>query len=80
MLQDHFKKKFKMAALPTTDFEEIPPAAILEKLKNATKECSKRYSKGDQSFTLLGKLNPSTLEAHLPSFARTRRILNQKLH
>ena len=40
---------------------------------------NRRYTKGQVSFELLGCLNPDTLEQHLPSFRRARKILNEKL-
>lgn len=63
----------------------LPPLEVLEsrsrqdvfnRLRNAT---GGQYDKGEESFRVLGKLNPGTIEPLLPSFARARRILNEKL-
>ena len=63
----------------------LPPQEALEsrsrqdvfnRLKNGT---NNQFDKGEESFRVLGNLNPGTIEPLLPSFARARRILNEKL-
>ena len=61
---------------PLEDLERRRRQDVLYRLRMAT---GNRYEKGEESFKVLGTLNPDTLEQHLPSFARTRRILNEKL-
>lgn len=61
---------------PLTDLEARSRQDVQTRLRRATQN---QYAKGEESFTILGELNPSTLEQHLPSFKRARRILNQKL-
>ena len=61
---------------PLDDLENRSPQDVLDRLRRAT---GNRYEKGDESFKVLGTLNPDTLEQHLPSFRRARRILNEKL-
>jgi len=43
------------------------------------RNCTNAYRKGDRSFEILGKLSPTALEKHLPSFKRARRILDERL-
>lgn len=52
---------------------------VQKALERATQNCSNPYGKGRRSFEILGKLDPDSLEQHLPSFARMRRILTAKL-
>ena len=61
---------------PLTDLESRSGEYVFNCLRRATGE---RYEKGEESFRVLGALNPDTLEEHLPSFRRARRILNEKL-
>ena len=64
-------------ALPPLDaLENRSRQDVLNRLKNAT---NNQFDKGEESFKALGRLNPATIEPHLPSFARVRRILNEKL-
>ena len=61
---------------PLNALESRRRGDVFDRLRNAT---GRRYKKGDESFKVFGTLNPATLEEHLPSFNRARRILNQKL-
>lgn len=62
---------------PLVDLENRSRQDVFNRLRRAT---GGRYRKGDDSFRVLGTLNPDTLGQHLPSFARARRILRDKLN
>lgn len=51
---------------------------VQDKLSHATRNCKNAYAKGKRSFEVLATLSPEALSA-LPSFARTIRILKEKL-
>jgi hypothetical protein len=79
-LQEHFKAGLQNSALPSLhNLESRNRHDIQEGLKHATRNCSNAYEKGKRSFEILGKLNPATLDQYLPSFTRTRRILDERL-
>ena len=79
-LKSHFGPRLIESALPPIqNIEQRNRHAILNALQNASRDCPGPYSKGPKSFELLGKISPHVLEQHLPSFGRTRRILNSKL-
>lgn len=65
--------------LSLVDLEQRLRHEVQENLVHATRDCSNAYAKGRRSFEIFGKLTPSTLEKHLPSFVRVRRILNERL-
>ncbi len=76
-LRERYGRHLRENALPSTvNLENRHRNDVLRALQNAT---NSRYKKGEESFTILGNLNPDTLEQHLPSFRRARRILNEKL-
>lgn len=79
-LSAHFGSKLQVSALPASDnLESRPRQDIQRKLTHATRNCVNAYEKGARSFELLGKLSPPTLQAHLPSFRRVVRVLDEKL-
>lgn len=79
-LRVHYGAALRENLLPSlVNLEARQRAEVHEKLTLATKDCSNTYAKGKRSFEILGKLDPGTLAEHLPSFARTRRILDEKL-
>jgi hypothetical protein len=79
-LAAHFGNELQASALPPLDnLESRDRHDVQEKLTHATRNCSNAYAKGKRSFEVLGKLDPTVLEAHLPSFVRVRRILNARL-
>jgi hypothetical protein len=79
-LKEHYGAKLQDSALPpVTDLESRRRHDVQDKLAHATRNCSNPYAKGKRSFEILAKLNPDTLQTHLPSFARTRRILDTVL-
>ena len=61
---------------PLNDLEGRDRKDVFKALEQAT---NNGYKKDKTSFELLGSLNPDTLEQHLPSFRRARRILDEKL-
>ena len=76
-LRNRFARDFNENPLPAlVDLERRRREDVYARLRRAT---NNRYSKGAISFELLGNLNPDTLEQHLPSFQRVRRILNSQL-
>ena len=79
-LKRHYGTELQTTALPRlVNLENRQRHDVQDKLVHATRNCTNAYAKGKRSFEILAKLAPATLEAHLPSFVRTRRILNQKL-
>ncbi|MEZ0296693.1 MAG: DUF4276 family protein [Candidatus Methylacidiphilales bacterium] len=58
--------------------ETISPKELLKTLLKATEKCSPPYSKGEQSFLLLAKINPIALK-QLGSYDRMERILKNRL-
>lgn len=79
-LTDHYGAKLQLSALPPlVNLENRGRHDVQDKLVHATRNCTNAYAKGKRSFEILAKLTPVTLEKHLPSFARTRRILDRKL-
>jgi hypothetical protein len=80
-LQEHYGSSLQMTALPPLLKLEVRSRQdVQQRLVHATRNCTKAYAKGKKSFELLATLTPEILETHLPSFARTRRILDQKLN
>lgn len=61
---------------PLTNLETRSRQDVQTRLGRAT---GGRYIKGVESFKVLGDLNPDTLDQHLRSFKRARRILNRQL-
>ena len=79
-LTSHFGQCLQTSALPSSDnLESRPRGDIQNSLYHATRNCPGPYKKGAKSFELLGKLAPSAIEPHLPSFGRARNVLNGKL-
>lgn len=79
-LQAHYGSKLQVSALPPlVELEASGRHDVQDRLEHATRNCSNAYKKGKRSFEVLAKLTPEVLEEHLPSFSRTRRILNDNL-
>jgi uncharacterized protein DUF4276 len=79
-LSDHYGSRLQNSALPTlNDLESRSRQEVQQKLTHATRNCSNAYAKGKRSFVVLGKLSPTTLKEHLPSFRRVVRILEKEL-
>lgn len=66
------------ALLPLKDLEKRPRGEVQKVLIRATRNCSNAYAKGCRSYAVFGSLDPLALES-LPSFARIKRILQQRL-
>lgn len=68
---------------PVKDIEKawdhLGNVKVQQSLEEATRDCTSPYSKGKQSYALLGMLAPAELARCLPSFVRVRRILDEKL-
>ena len=80
-LNEHFGNRLQASALPPlNNIEDRSRQDLQDRLERATRDCPGPYTKGPNSFQVLGKLNPDVLEQHLPSFHRTRRILSDKLN
>ncbi len=80
VLSDHYGDSLQETALPPlAALEQRGRHSVQDNLEHATRNCSNAYKKGKRSFEILGLLTPATLEKHLPSFARVRRILSEKL-
>ena len=80
VLANHYGSHLQASALPSiVNLENRSRQDIQIRLIKATRNCTNAYAKNKRSFEILSKLNPDTLEKHLPSFARTRRILKEKL-
>lgn len=79
-LRTHYGSKLRESSLPSlVNLEERSRHDVQDRLYPATEACSNAYSKGTRSFEILGRLNPTVLQNHLPSFVRVRQILNIKL-
>lgn len=79
-LGDHYGPGFRANALPPiTNLESRVRGDMLAALENATRDCQNKYAKGRRSYEVLGRVNPTTLRQHLPSFDRAMRILDDKL-
>ncbi len=80
VLSNHYGRELQETALPPlVELEGRGRHDVQNKLEHATRNCANAYMKGERSFEILGKLTPATLEKHLPSFGRVRRILAEKL-
>jgi len=76
----HFGPKFNAQQLPSQhNLESRHRHEVQESVARATKDCPNQYAKGKHSYEILGKLNPDVLAEKLPSFKRTRRILDSVL-
>ena len=76
-LREKFGQNLNENQLPVlVDLENRGRDDVYQRMRRAT---SNGYSKGRISFELVESLNPDTLEQHLPSFRRARRILDEKL-
>jgi hypothetical protein len=75
----HYANLQTSALPPLAGLESRDRHDVQDKLVHATRNCANAYAKGRRSFEVLSKLTPATLERHLPSFVRIRRILSEKL-
>ena len=78
-LRLHYGGSLNENPLPSAvNIEQRPRDIVQESLSSATRSCGNAYQKSRRSFEILGKLNPEALK-DLPSFARMRRILQERL-
>ena len=79
-LKDYFGQGIQPNTLPPlVKLENRSRGDVQSRLENATKNSPGPYTKGPKSYMVLGRLDPDTLESHLPSFGRVRKILDDKL-
>lgn len=79
-LTKHYGSELQISALPPlVDLESRSRHDIQNDLFHATRDCSNAYKKGKRSFDVLEKLSPDTLELHLLSFVRVKKILENRL-
>jgi hypothetical protein len=79
-LAAHYGSELLENALPPlVNLEDRHRHDVQDRLTRATRKCGNAYAKGKRSFEVLAKLDPETLAKYLPSFARARRILDEKL-
>lgn len=79
-LTQHYGAHLQLGALPALiDLETRSRDNVREALIHATRNCPNAYAKGKRAFEVLARLEPASLEPHLPSFARVRRILDARL-
>ena len=79
-LAEHYGSQLQESALPALqDPESRTRQEVQQKLAHATRNCVNAYAKGKRSFEVLGKLSPTELKKHLPSFRRMLRILGEEL-
>jgi hypothetical protein len=71
-LRQYYGGSFKESALNgRTNVEEILKADLFDGLKRATKDCQKgEYSKGQHSFQILARIDPSKVRAASPHAER----------
>ena len=78
-LRAHFGNELRENSLPpSNNLEQRDRHKVQDQLEQATKNCQNAYIKNKRSYAVLANLNPEVL-AKLPSFARTSRILEEKL-
>jgi hypothetical protein len=79
-LHKYFGAELQETALPPlNNLEGRSRKDIFNQLVHATRNCKNAYQKGERSFDILGKINPSVIKVHLPSLARVITILDTKL-
>ena len=79
-LTRYYGHKLQVSALPSiSNLEQRDRHDIQHKLTRATRDCTNKYAKNKRSFDVFAQVNPGTIQALLPAFARMLRILNEKL-
>lgn len=79
-LRRHYRQHLQETALPPLHaLESRYRHDVQDRLERATQRCSNAYKKGKRSFVVVGELDPSALEVQLPSFARMKQVLSEKL-
>lgn len=76
-LKNFFGKDFQENALPSLPtIESQHRKDIFHKLEHATRNCTKKYQKGDTSFKILETLDPAILHQNLSQFQRLKATLD----
>lgn len=76
-LKNFFGKDFQENALPSLPtIESQHRKDIFHKLEHATRNCTKKYQKGDISFKILETLDPAILHQNLSQFQRLKATLD----
>ena len=79
-LHAYYEPSLQESALPSLNqLEQRDRHDVLGKLMDSTRKCKNAYTKGKQSYLILGELDPDVLKKHLPSFVRVQKILDEKL-
>ena len=81
-LARHFGSQFSANALPKDpEVERIPKRALLDGLKNATRQCSAKgpYDKGKHSFDILALIDPANVTNASPYAKRLIDLLKDRL-
>jgi hypothetical protein len=76
-LANYYNKNFHRNVLPkNTNIEDIPKSTLMESLKKATRDTTKgEYSKGENSFDILSKIDANKVIANSPYAERLRDTL-----
>lgn len=76
-LKNFFGKDLQENALPSLPtIESQHRKDIFHKLEHATRNCTKKYQKGDTSFKILETLDPAILHQNLSQFQRLKATLD----
>ena len=79
-LIEHFGRGIRPNALPSlANLESRSTGEVQNRLETATRDCAAPYAKDRRSYGVVGKLDPDTLESHLPNFGGARRIFEDRL-
>jgi len=78
-LGEYYGQSFRMAGLSQgPDVENIPKADLFAGLRRATKDCQKgEYSKGEHSFQILARIDPTRVRALSPFAERLLSLLDR---
>ncbi len=70
-LREYYGQGFRLAALSQrNDIEDIPKADLFSGMRRATRDCQKgEYSKGEHSFQILARIDPTRVRAASPVYA-----------
>ncbi|MCU0432788.1 MAG: DUF4276 family protein [Bacteroidia bacterium] len=80
LLRQYFGSEFQESALPAlNNLENKSRKDIFDQLVHSSRNCKNVYRKGERSFDILGRLNPSVMRVHLPSLERVINILDSNL-
>jgi hypothetical protein len=76
-VKSQYDQHFRESALSSRpNVEEIPKDDLFDGLRRATKDCQKgEYSKGQHSFQILARIDPSRVRAASPHADRLLRTL-----